>query len=659
MKYRPLDDTKNEIRVLRFLDVSNPVSAENPIKCSIENVPLEYSPHFQPRQESRQGQIDPVAWDVFTTCVDLRDSTLEQTTLDKATYIGISQNHTHTSHFRYAWGDFEALSYTWGKGGKTKRIRVNEVDIAVPTNLENALRALRDLQETRLGMCYWVDWLCINQEDRGEQNKQVKRMNDIYGRARAVVVWLGQEEETDSDAVKTMRFLCRNPCHEDILKLPRDLLLDAWPALFAFTKKIYWTRSWIIQELAMNHNSTLLLCGKFKLTRRMIRLGALYCQKFLKTTEEWDCRSDDYSGQDAWSLASRMHRLVSLAFNPSVGINLDHLSSLTRWAKASRDKDKVYSILGLLDPVISADVIPDYFLSEQQIFTDFTTSVVKNWGNPDYIMVGGIPTSEGWPSWVPDWRQPFLRYHIHYFRKCQASGDLQAIFRFEKGERSGCLLICSGFHVDTVDKVAAETSQIQHSMHLSNNTAPNRYGDLIRQALHQTILLGYPGLREELLLRIPWIQEPDTYSVSANHFGDQERLKPFQSRNYKRFHKFRENNKYFQVGGQDLQSFFPQHPDRSPYNSKTAELMSLAFISLEQRTLITTTTGYLGLAPIAVQRGDVVAILFGSKCPIVLRPASDNRFQVVGECYVHGLMNGEILRHLSDGNVVQREFVIC
>ncbi|EMD95085.1 hypothetical protein COCC4DRAFT_53978 [Bipolaris maydis ATCC 48331] len=659
MQYRPLDETKNEIRVLRFLDVSSPISAEDAINCSLEHVPLEFFPQFQSHQENPQVKTFPVAWDVFTTCVDLRDSTLEQTRLDKATHTGIAQNHSYNSGFRYAWGDFEALSYTWGDGGDTRCICVNGTDIDIPINLENALRALRNLKETRLGMSYWVDWLCINQQDVEERNKQVKRMKDIYGRARAVVVWLGQEEETDSDAVKTMHFLCRNPSVENILELPGNLLLKAWPALLAFTKKIYWTRSWIIQELAVNHNSTSFLCGRFKLTRRMIRLGALYCQEVLKDTEEWDCRSDTDLGQDEWSLVNRMHRLVSLALNPNFGISLDRLSSLIRWAKASCDKDKVYSVLGLLDPMISADLIPDYSLSEQQIFTEFTTSVVKNRGDISYIMVGGIPTSKGWPSWVPDWRQPFLRYHIHYFRRFAASGGLPTELRFEKGQENESLLICSGFCVDTVNEVAAETSQIQHSTQLSNNTSPNRYGDLTRQALHQTILLGYPGLRKEPLFRIPWIQEPDTYSNSDNHLGDQEQLKLFQSRNYKRFHKFREGNKHFHAGGQDLQSFFPQYLDRKPYISKIAKIMSLASISLEQRTLITTSTGYLGLAPIAVRRGDVVAILFGSKCPMILRPVGDYRFQVVGECYIHGLMNGEILSHLSDGNVAQREFVLC
>ena len=85
----------------------------------------------------------------------------------------------------------------------------------------------------------------------------------------------------------------------------------------------------------------------------------------------------------------------------------------------------------------------------------------------------------------------------------------------------------------------------------------------------------------------------------------------------------------------------------------------LAVLSLDQRALITTETGYLGLAPIAVCQGDVVAILFGCKCPVVLRPYRDDMYNVIGECYIHGLMDGEILSQKRGEHVLQREFVLC
>jgi hypothetical protein len=53
--------------------------------------------------------------------------------------------------------------------------------------------------------------------------------------------------------------------------------------------------------------------------------------------------------------------------------------------------------------------------------------------------------------------------------------------------------------------------------------------------------------------------------------------------------------------------------------------------------------------------GDAVALLYGAATPMVLREkersdgaaAGVRRWELVGECYVHGAMDGEALRGLS------------
>lgn len=58
--------------------------------------------------------------------------------------------------------------------------------------------------------------------------------------------------------------------------------------------------------------------------------------------------------------------------------------------------------------------------------------------------------------------------------------------------------------------------------------------------------------------------------------------------------------------------------------------------------VFSTTSGYVGLAPPFVESHDVLCIFHGGATPFVLRPTSmDGMYQIVGECYVHGLMNGE------------------
>jgi hypothetical protein len=87
--------------------------------------------------------------------------------------------------------------------------------------------------------------------------------------------------------------------------------------------------------------------------------------------------------------------------------------------------------------------------------------------------------------------------------------------------------------------------------------------------------------------------------------------------------------------------------------------MRLALLSLEERVLVTTETGYLGLLPEAARPGDVIAILLGCNCPMVLRPHGISFYRVIGECYVHGLMDGEILGQRGGKDNLLREFVLC
>jgi hypothetical protein len=41
--------------------------------------------------------------------------------------------------------------------------------------------------------------------------------------------------------------------------------------------------------------------------------------------------------------------------------------------------------------------------------------------------------------------------------------------------------------------------------------------------------------------------------------------------------------------------------------------------------------------------GDRVVVLFGAELPLVLRQDDEGYYQVIGEAYVHGAMDGEVM----------------
>jgi len=62
------------------------------------------------------------------------------------------------------------------------------------------------------------------------------------------------------------------------------------------------------------------------------------------------------------------------------------------------------------------------------------------------------------------------------------------------------------------------------------------------------------------------------------------------------------------------------------------------------RKLCATTGGYLGSVPSGSLIGDKICILFASVVPFVLRGCKGEFFKLVGECYIHGTMDGEAIK---------------
>lgn len=79
---------------------------------------------------------------------------------------------------------------------------------------------------------------------------------------------------------------------------------------------------------------------------------------------------------------------------------------------------------------------------------------------------------------------------------------------------------------------------------------------------------------------------------------------------------------------------------------------------LFRRAAIRTEDGWIGLAPDIAKEGDVVVILSGGDVPYVLRPEEDV-YLLVGECYVEGVMYGEVLQaRMKDKQMEGRIFRI-
>ena len=71
-----------------------------------------------------------------------------------------------------------------------------------------------------------------------------------------------------------------------------------------------------------------------------------------------------------------------------------------------------------------------------------------------------------------------------------------------------------------------------------------------------------------------------------------------------------------------------------------------------KRSFVTTKKGYLGLAPWGAREDDVVCVLRGGDVPFILREKEDGYWKLVGEAYVHGIMDGSWVRNAVKDDVM-------
>jgi len=74
----------------------------------------------------------------------------------------------------------------------------------------------------------------------------------------------------------------------------------------------------------------------------------------------------------------------------------------------------------------------------------------------------------------------------------------------------------------------------------------------------------------------------------------------------------------------------------------TSAMSEVPFLCTYGRKMFTTEDRYVGLGPKNMQRGDCIASLEGGHVPYILRQVGE-RFELIGDCYIHGVMQGEWL----------------
>jgi hypothetical protein len=160
---------------------------------------------------------------------------------------------------------YKALSYVWGSQLSDGEVLVLEgYEVPATKNLIDALRQIRQPTGGE-SVFLWVDALCINQDDVAERSQQVSIMHEIYSSAERVVIWLGEAGNGSDDAFDSLQAMVELP-EEGEQSVDDDHRVSVMRQCSSFftslsEQRSWFSRIWILQELALASKDPLVLCG--------------------------------------------------------------------------------------------------------------------------------------------------------------------------------------------------------------------------------------------------------------------------------------------------------------------------------------------------------------------------------------------------------------
>lgn len=576
---------------------------------------------------------------------------------------------------------YEAISYTWGDSTDRVLLKCNGRTVPIPRNLEDALKQIRYSDRCRY---VWADAVCINQEDLAERGQQVSIMRLIFQGAQRVLVWLGQDHS--DQASKAFSVVCDiarswrppngrlrfssyakalEPGRGDEQNTLREVIDEAgWAALRAMFEARYFRRFWIIQELALPSTS-LVIWGKHHIAWGLVGICATWLLTRGWTFGYGTPIAAAYNAFLIYVLPLAKHsgisRFSKLDLSVVLGTTVDRFDS-------TDPRDRIYALLGMPfsgnDPDVGPLLMPDYRKTVRSVYVDAARCMLQQDGH--LRLLSAVQHDQeidvSYPSWVPQWNKPHrteplgLRAEQGYY----ANGGELFFPSEETFGSDGESLLVTGLECNTVVRVSEHITN-------SNLSLTSMSSDLDKKAL--SVILAHFN-DEERELRASWsatlerftlfgFNNPQVQAEATVGSGYQiavttgtpgkygmresteivngERAQVDHLGEFLLYWRERSTWRAHELQHETLRDFW-QSVQGDPYKMERA---LCSFNALSGRRIFHCDDGNFGLGPVATQAGDKVAVLFGGVVPFVLRPLDSGQWQLVGECFVPGLMQGE------------------
>jgi hypothetical protein len=242
------------------------------------------------------------------------------------------------------------------------------------------------------------------------------------------------------------------------------------------------------------------------------------------------------------------------------------------------------------------------------------------------------------------------------------------------------VLKVKGFCLDTIDGLGGAWSDWSPGWKSGNAVAQPRlqrsiYGTAedTYHAIWKTVMAGYSEIRQDDFAKLfarqcCYLEAAYQQNIASHSHGDLASIE-IMSPDFdtpRPFNSWYLKNQCMTFGCKTLQSWtetFNQVPSNvggivHPIQHKFWPEFESAYLDANyHRRMVTTTKGYIGLAPEQTSPGDIVCFFLGGRMPVILRPV-DQHWEFIGECYIHGVMFGEAIDDLENGQYELRDFEI-
>ncbi|MCJ1266814.1 hypothetical protein MMC22_006699 [Lobaria immixta] len=568
-------------------------------------------------------------------------------------------------------------SHTVG-GDASQKIWVtcNEQRLEVTKDLFTTILRFRQKDKT---IRIWIDQLCIDQENLEERGNQVQLMRDIYSRAQTTIVWLGDAADQSALAFKHMEQL-KNRVQPIFGKavsndIDADLVdVAKWKALAALLRRPWFGRMWILQELAVASSATI-ICGQ----QQILWEDFWDLISGLKTIGAWH-KAFATSGSDELSPSFLYDRLSSIAnIKEMVAktrfIPLAEALKQSKWSLATDSRDKIYALLGICFG--THGIVPNYTRSATELYREvakyllFGHNNLNPSTNSGHHIMGILSEAESsdrrlsLPSWVPEWKAPLYDRFCSFTSDAgyKAAGD--SIVNFSLCDNPDQIRL-SGKVFDTIDLMSSIAPYIQdvnpkvvkHLRSSLNRAESIAFSKLsLSHWIHESSFIAtrcqrYPEgyLRENAYSRtLVGNKRPFAphRGCLAHGSTEEERMRHY----YGHFRQFLD---IICPGGVINTAEFSRlshllFPLEHGFHSFWETMVKVA----EGRRFFATLGGYMGLGPPGMRPGDLLCVFLGGPVPWVIRKEG-NEHVLIGECYTHGCMNGEVINteHIPVQDVV-------